>query len=85
MVVTVVAIVLAVKIFRWARDQRFVVPGIAILLLLALQITLGAHIIWSGRASWPTTMHVVNGAAILALALVVSARASHALSTPLKS
>ena len=48
-------------------------PAVGLLCLLALQITLGALTIWSGRAVLPTTAHVAVGAAVLAtsFALVV--------------
>ncbi len=78
LVVTGVALVLAFKIFRWANGApRFVGPVFAIVLLLLVQIALGALVIFSSRASIPTTLHVINGAAILVLSLVVTVRASH--------
>ncbi len=77
-VVTAVAMVLAFKVFRWAnRSPRFVGPTFAVILLLLVQIALGALVIFSSRASIPTTLHVINGAAILVLSLVVAVRASH--------
>ena len=42
--------------------------------LLVCQVLLGASIIWSGRAVWIATGHVVVGAAILALTVVVILR-----------
>lgn len=42
--------------------------------LVALQVTLGALIIWTGRAVVPTTTHLVTGAALLATCLVLALR-----------
>jgi cytochrome c oxidase assembly protein subunit 15 len=44
--------------------------------LVALQLTLGALIIWSRRAVLPTTAHLVVGAAVLASCLVLTLRAA---------
>jgi cytochrome c oxidase assembly protein subunit 15 len=49
-------------------------PAIAIVVLLAIQITLGALTVWSGRAVIPTTAHVSTGAAVLATSLVLAIR-----------
>src|SRR5438445_1086957 len=40
-----------------------------------VQLTLGALVIWSGRAVLPTTTHLVLGAALLATCLVLALRA----------
>jgi cytochrome c oxidase assembly protein subunit 15 len=50
-------------------------PAIGLLCLLALQITLGALTIWSGRAVIPTTAHVAVGAAVLATSFALTVRA----------
>jgi heme A synthase len=50
--------------------------------LVALQIALGAVIIWSRRAVTPTTTHVVIGAALLATSLVITLRAFRAIAMP---
>ncbi len=46
--------------------------GGALLLLLAAQITLGAHIIWTGRNAYVTTGHVVVGALTLAVTFLLT-------------
>jgi cytochrome c oxidase assembly protein subunit 15 len=46
-----------------------------LLLLLAVQIALGAEVIWSAKAPLPTTLHVATGAALLATSVVLSLRA----------
>jgi heme A synthase len=45
------------------------------IVLLALQITLGGATIVSGRAVLPTTAHVAVGAALLATSLALTLRA----------
>ncbi|HEY2105250.1 MAG TPA: COX15/CtaA family protein [Candidatus Binataceae bacterium] len=50
-------------------------PALAMLLLLAVQITLGAMTILSARAVIPTTAHVAVGAALLATSLALTLRA----------
>jgi len=52
-------------------------PALALVLLLMLQISLGALTIWSGRAVLPTTSHVAIGAAVLATSLTLAIRAYH--------
>lgn len=49
-------------------------PALALILLLALQISLGALTVWSGRAVIPTTAHVAIGAAVLATSLMLTIR-----------
>jgi cytochrome c oxidase assembly protein subunit 15 len=60
--------------FYWAvrplRSCAFVT-----LSLLAIQMTLGALTIWTGRAVLPTTVHVAVGAALLAASLALTIRA----------
>jgi cytochrome c oxidase assembly protein subunit 15 len=45
--------------------------GVALLSLVALQITLGAYVIWSGRNAYITTGHVLVGALTLAAAFLL--------------
>jgi cytochrome c oxidase assembly protein subunit 15 len=54
-----------------ARLQR---PALGLLVLLALQVTLGALTVWSGRAVLPTTAHVATGAAVLGMSLLLTLR-----------
>ncbi|HUA33308.1 MAG TPA: COX15/CtaA family protein [Candidatus Binataceae bacterium] len=53
--------------------------ALLLLLLLAMQISLGALTIWTGRAVIPTTAHVLVGAGVLATTLTIAIRASHLL------
>jgi heme a synthase len=49
-------------------------PSVALLFLVALQITLGAFVIWSGKNPAINTAHVVNGALVLGTSLVLTLR-----------
>lgn len=57
-------------------------PALGLLLLLALQITLGALTIWTERAVIPTTSHVAIGAAVLATSLAIALRAYRIFGLP---
>src|SRR5215469_1212718 len=66
----------AVEVLRfYARESLLRRPALGMLALLALQITLGALTILSGRAVVPTTAHVAIGAALLATSLALTLRA----------
>lgn len=53
-------------------------PSILLLCLVALQITLGAFTIWSGRQPVINSFHVVTGASVLVTSLVLTLRAHRA-------
>jgi heme a synthase len=66
----------SIQVLRcYRRDSSLRRPAVAMLLLLALQITLGAMTILSGRAVIPTTSHVAVGAALLATSVALTLRA----------
>jgi cytochrome c oxidase assembly protein subunit 15 len=52
-------------------------PALGLLVLLAMQIGLGAATVLSRRAVIPTTSHVAVGAAVLATCLALALRAYH--------
>ncbi|HEY3900196.1 MAG TPA: COX15/CtaA family protein [Chthoniobacter sp.] len=52
-------------------------PAGLLIVLLAVQITLGMLVIWHLRPPVLTTLHVVNGAALLATTVLVAVRAGH--------
>ncbi len=54
-------------------------PALALALLLAWQIYLGAAIIWTRRAVMPTTTHVLSGASVLVTSLILALRARRLL------
>jgi cytochrome c oxidase assembly protein subunit 15 len=49
-------------------------PASLLVLLVAVQITLGAYVVWSGLQPVINTAHVVNGALVLATSLVLTLR-----------
>jgi cytochrome c oxidase assembly protein subunit 15 len=55
-------------------DSRRVRPALFLVLLLLLQVGLGASIIWTRKAVMPTTAHVAVGAALLATSVVLALR-----------
>jgi heme a synthase len=69
----VISLVARVIFHREEPDLRR--PAAGLITLLALQITLGALTIWSGRAVIPTTAHVAIGAALLATCVTLALRA----------
>lgn len=65
-IVTLVAAVTCTKALRSSGgEERIQLPALAVLLLIVVQILLGASVIWLQRAPIPTSLHVVNGALIL--------------------
>src|SRR5881296_3279954 len=68
--VTVGAVLRDATAGLWLRRPALLAAG-----LVLVQLTLGALVIWSGRAVLPTTTHLVVGAALLATCLVLALRA----------
>jgi len=58
---------------RMRRD--LVRPALALILLVAVQVTLGAFVVWSGKNPFINTSHVVNGALVLGTSLTLTLRA----------
>jgi cytochrome c oxidase assembly protein subunit 15 len=81
LIVTLLIITTIARVLSNALGEpRLRRPAIGLLILLLLQLTLGALTIWSGRAVIPTTAHVATGAAVLATSLMLTIRI-YALST----
>jgi len=77
--VTIMVVWTATRVLRSHRDEpELRRPALGLVLLLVMQICLGAITIWSGRAVIPTTSHVLIGAAVLATSLTITIRAWHA-------
>ncbi|MEQ1860597.1 MAG: COX15/CtaA family protein [Chthoniobacteraceae bacterium] len=55
--------------------RRLSRPGLALVALVAVQVALGVLVIWKAKHPHITTAHVFNGAAILACAVLLAARA----------
>lgn len=53
-------------------------PARGLIFLVLLQFTLGIFVIWHTKPGSLTTLHVLNGAALLAMALLLALRASKA-------
>jgi cytochrome c oxidase assembly protein subunit 15 len=76
LLVTCAILATAGHIFYHDRGRRELVrPACLLLLFLAMQVTLGAYVVWSGMNPLVNTAHVVNGALVLGTALVVTLRA----------
>jgi heme a synthase len=75
LIVTILVVWTVARVLRNAAGEpRLRRMAAGLLVLLALQITLGALTIWSGRGVLPTTAHVATGAAVLATSLVLTIR-----------
>jgi cytochrome c oxidase assembly protein subunit 15 len=75
LLVGIFVVTLAVSTLRHARGKRRLTqPAWALLALLAIQITLGILVIWYTKPRTLTTIHVVNGAILLATALLLALR-----------
>jgi cytochrome c oxidase assembly protein subunit 15 len=55
-------------------DARLARPASLLLALVAVQILLGATVIWTTKSVLPTTAHVATGASILATSVVLTLR-----------
>jgi cytochrome c oxidase assembly protein subunit 15 len=70
---------LAFRVWRSAADEpRLFRPGTLLIVLVAMQFVLGVLVVWKGKHPHITTTHVFNGAAILATAVLLAARAGRA-------
>lgn len=58
-----------------ASEVRLIRPAALSILLLVAQVTLGVFVIWKLRPPVLTTLHVVNGAALLATTVLLAVRA----------
>jgi cytochrome c oxidase assembly protein subunit 15 len=73
--VTTAIVALAGHVWYHHRARRELVrPAALLVLLVALQVTLGAYVIWSGLQPFINTAHVVNGALVLVTSLVLTLR-----------
>ena len=75
MVVTLAIVATASHVLSHHRGRRELVrPAILLLLFVAVQVTLGAFVVWSGKDPVINSLHVVNGAAVLGTSLVLTLR-----------
>jgi len=80
-VVAVLAGIVVTKVLRAAYDgdrfeSRLLRPAVWLAGLVAIQIILGAAVIWLLRAPLPTSLHVINGAAVLMIGFILAVRGS---------
>jgi cytochrome c oxidase assembly protein subunit 15 len=75
LVVTILVLITAALALRGAAARGdFRRPAWLLIVLVLLQVALGASIIWTGRQVHVATSHVVTGAILLATCLVLTAR-----------
>jgi cytochrome c oxidase assembly protein subunit 15 len=61
-------------LYHHGRHRELARPALVLLFLVAMQITLGAFVIWSRKDPVINTAHVVNGALVLATSLILTLR-----------
>lgn len=64
------------------HDRRLAAPALLAVVLVALQVSLGALTVWSAKAVLPTTAHVAVGAALLATTFALALRAGRLAPAP---
>jgi cytochrome c oxidase assembly protein subunit 15 len=67
-----VAVVIVEMVRSGREDLSIRLPAFALGALVALQVALGAMIIWTGRAVGPNTLHVAVGAMVFATSVLLS-------------
>jgi cytochrome c oxidase assembly protein subunit 15 len=73
--VTLMIFALVLLVLRRARgDVRLISPAVGLLGLVLIQFALGVYVIWHVKPITLTTIHVVNGAAVLAMSLLLALR-----------
>ena len=64
------------RIARFYSDYRLLYrPAMTMLVLVCIQLTLGALTVWTAKAVTPTTAHVATGALVLGTSLLLTLRA----------
>lgn len=77
--VTLLVVILALKtIGNSGSEVRLIRPAALLLGLVCAQFTIGLFVIWKMRPPLLTTLHVVNGAALLATTVLLAVRAGRA-------
>jgi cytochrome c oxidase assembly protein subunit 15 len=78
----ITCLVVALLAVGWRRTKgeiRLQRPLLLLALLVVAQITMGMFVVWQMRPPLLTTLHVVNGAALLATTVLLAMRAGRAL------
>jgi cytochrome c oxidase assembly protein subunit 15 len=88
-VVTMMVIATTIRVFARERERAELVrPSVLLLVLLCLQIALGAFVVWSGKHFVINSVHVATGAGILGTSVVLTLRAHRSrvgLSVPVEA
>jgi cytochrome c oxidase assembly protein subunit 15 len=79
--VAAAVVYLARQAFR-SRDRRLSRPAALLLILVAVQVALGAATVLTGKAVVPATAHVATGAALLGVCWLIMLRARRHLRRP---
>jgi cytochrome c oxidase assembly protein subunit 15 len=82
--VAVLVVITALTALKGRGGPGTRVPAVLLLALTTIQISLGASIIWTQRHVWVTSAHVVTGALLLAVSLVLAVRARRAAATGMR-
>jgi cytochrome c oxidase assembly protein subunit 15 len=61
-------------LYHHAHHRELARPALLLVFLVAMQVTLGAFVIWSAKDPVVNTAHVVNGALVLGTSLVLTLR-----------
>lgn len=71
-VVAAAAIAMAVRLFRFDSSHPLRFVAHLLVIAVAAQVFLGGYVIWSGKQPHITSLHVMLGASILALTLILT-------------
>jgi cytochrome c oxidase assembly protein subunit 15 len=71
---TAIAATTAHVLYHHPQRRDLVRPSVVLLLLVAVQVTLGAFVVWSGKNPFINTTHVVTGALVLGTSLTLTLR-----------
>jgi cytochrome c oxidase assembly protein subunit 15 len=83
LIATAAVITCGVHILRTYRDERRLrEPAIIQLMLVIVQVLLGALTVWSGKGVQVTTAHVATGALLLATCVFLTVRSYHLYAAP---
>jgi heme a synthase len=76
LVVSLLILATSMHVFVHQRSRRELMrPAVLLLVLLCIQVTLGALVIWTGKQFVINSLHVMTGASVLATSLVLTLRA----------
>jgi cytochrome c oxidase assembly protein subunit 15 len=72
--VTAAVLAILVRVRRHPGSRTLLAPAVTMAALVLVQVSLGATIIWTGRAVLPNTLHVPVGACLLLASWVLTLR-----------